>query len=170
MFLIDDTPIELGSFVFNQSKKYGSKCFFSFSTKSLYRIAGYAPSRKKSFNKYNYFSYPFIVFSSLGLTFNNITYLEIACDTDISVIRKIQYAISHPHVFDMILLWKKVSNPTDILEGYYEFYQRSRLRKAPRPTLYIHSLKASAGNRNELKCYDKARELAQSRADKDILT
>ena len=28
----------------------------------------------------------------------------------------------------------------------------------------------TAGNRSELKCYDKARELAQSRADKDILT
>lgn len=169
LFLIDKPPVELGTFVFNKSKKYGSKCFFSFSTKSLYQIAGYAPTQKKV-ERYNYFNYPIQVFSNLGLIFNNITYLEIACDTEASVIRKIQYAVSHPDIFDMVLLWKKVRNPEEILEGFYEFYQRSRIKKAPRPTLYIHSTKIEAGNKNELKCYDKARELAQSREDKAILT
>ena len=48
--------------------------------------------------------------------------------------------------------------------------RNSRIKKAPRPSLYIHSLKYDAGNNSSLKVYDKARELAQSRKDKDVLT
>ena len=102
--------------------------------------------------------------------FNNVTSIEIACDTEASVISRIQYAVGKPDVFDMILLWKKVKSPEEILDGYWEYYQRSRLKKAPRPSLYIHSAKYEAGNNCSLKVYDKARELAQSRKDKEVLT
>ena len=79
------------------------------------------------------------------------------------MIGRIQYAVGKPEVFDMVLLWKKVKNPEEILDGYWEYYQRSRVKKAPRPSLYIHSAKYAAGNNCTLKVYDKARELAQSR-------
>lgn len=171
IFLKDKPPVELGTFTFNKSKKYGSKCFFSFATKSLYETANYVYEGKdKGVAKYNYFSYPFYAFHKLGLVFNNVTNIEIACDTDASVISRVRYAVSKPDVFDMILLWKKVKSPEEILDGYWEYYQRSRIKKAPRPSLYIHSAKYVAGNNCTLKIYDKARELAQSRKDKEVLT
>lgn len=171
LFLEDKPPVELGTFTFNKSKKYGSKCFFSYATKSLYEAVNYVYEGKdKCVTKYNYFTYPFFAFDSLGLIFNNVTSIEIACDTEASVISRIQYAVGKPDVFDMILLWKKVKSPEEILDGYWEYYQRSRLKKAPRPSLYIHSAKYEAGNNCTLKVYDKARELAQSRKDKEVLT
>lgn len=169
LFLVDTTPVELGIFTFNKSKKYGSKCFFSYSTKVLYMVDNVYTFKGKLV-QYNYFNYPFEVFSKLGLTFNNVTTLEIACDTEASIINRIQYAVSKPDIFDMVLLWKKVKSPEEILDGYWEYYQRSRIRKAPRPSIYIHSAKYEAGNNCSLKIYDKARELAQSRPDKEVLT
>ena len=171
MYLDDKPPVQLGTFTFNKSKKYGSKCFFSFATKSLYETANYVyEGKNKGIAKYNYFSYPFYAFSQLGLVFNNVTSIEITCDTEASVISRIQYAVGKPEVFDMVLLWKRVKNPEEILDGYWEYYQRSRIKKAPRPSLYIHSAKYEAGNNCTLKVYDKARELAQSRKDKEVLT
>lgn len=171
LFLIDDTPIELGTFVFNKSAKYGTKCFFSFNTKALYSVAGKTyEGRENGFSQYNFFVFPFNVFENLGLEFHNVTSLEIACDTEASIINRIQYAVGKPEVFDMILLWKRVDKPDDILEGYWEYYQRSRVKKAPRPSLYIHSPRYDAGNNCTLKVYDKARELLQSRPDKETLT
>ena len=163
---IEDTPpTMLGTFTFNKSEKYGSKCFFTYDTKALYQTTYVIDG-----TKYNYFSFPFYAFQTLGLTFNNVTSMEIACDTEASVISRINYAVGQPDVFDMVLLWKKVKTPEEILDGYWEFYQRSRIKKAPRPTLYIHGNKTESGNTCELKVYDKARELAQSRSDKDVLT
>ena len=170
LFLIDDTPVELGTFVFNKSAKYGTKCFFSFNTIALYSVAGHIyEGREVGFSKYNYFVFPFNVFDNLGLEFNNVTSVEIACDTEASIINRIQYAVGKPEVFDMILLWKKVNNPYEILDGYWEYYQRSRVKKAPRPSLYIHSSRNDAGNNCTLKVYDKARELLQARPDKETL-
>ena len=165
--------IELGKFTFNKSRKYGTKCFFSYATKSLYATAGYVPLGGDSFEKYNYFNYPFEIFWRLGLTFISVTSVEIACDTEASVINKIQYAVSRPELFYMILLGKNIDDPEAILPGFWEYYQRSRVRKAPRPSLYIHPVyvdSASTGSKCELKVYDKARELAQTRQDKDVLT
>ena len=171
LFLKDEPSVELGTFTFNKSKKYGGKCFFSYATKSLYEAANYVYEGKgRGFTKYNYFTYPFLAFEQLGLIFNNVTSIEIACDTEASIISRIQYAVGKPDVFDMILLWKKVKSPEEILDGYWEYYQRSRLKKAPRPSLYIHPAKYQAGNNCTLKVYDKARELAQSRKDKEVLT
>ena len=170
LYLMDNPNRELGTFTFNKSQKYGSKCFFTFSTKSLYQTANLVYEGEGKNAKYNYFTYPFYAFRELGLLFNNVTSMEVACDTEASVIGRIQYALGKPEVFDMVLLWKKVENPHEILDGYWEYYQRSRLRKASRPSLYIHPAKYEAGNNQSLKVYDKARELAQSRPDKEVLT
>lgn len=171
LFVEDETPIELGTFTFNKSAKYGRKCFFSYSTKCLYEVANLAyEGVAKGFHKYSYFSYPFYAFSRLGLVFNNVSSIEIACDTDASVINRIQYAVGKPEQFEMILLGKKVESPEETLVGFWEYYQRSRIRKASRPTLYIHPTTSLSGNGRELKVYDKARELAQARPDKEILT
>lgn len=170
LMTIEEEPFELGTFTFNKSAKYGTKCFFNFSTKAMYATSGRVYEVDGQFEKYNYFNYPFYAFERLGLEFNNVTSLEIACDTEASVISKIQYAVSKPDAFDMILLWKKVQNPDEVLDGFWEYYQRSRKRKAARPTLYIHNTLYEAGNNKGLKVYDKARELAQARHDKEVLT
>lgn len=174
LYLLEEQPVELGKFTFNKSHKYGTKCFFSYATKCLYATAGYIPlGENKGVERYNYFSYPFQVFWRLGLVFNNVTSVEIACDTEANIINRIQYAVSRPELFYMTLLGKAIDDPEAILDGYWEYYQRSRVRKAARPSLYIHPAyidSSSTGSRCELKVYDKARELAQARKDKDVLT
>lgn len=170
LYLEDITPIELGKFVFNKSQKYGSMCFYTYATKCLYQTVGMVyEGDDKGMVKYNFFSFPFFVFNQLGLEFNSVTSIEIACDTTASIINKIRYAVAHPELFYMILRGKNVDDPEQPLEGFYEYYQRSRLKKASRPTLYIQPAKSVSGNKCELKIYDKARELAQSRPDKDVL-
>ena len=170
LFLIDKPPVHLGTFVFNKSQKYGTKCFFQYATKSLYDAAHHVyEGKEKGITNYSYFTYPTFAFEALNLTFNNVTSIEIACDTEASVISRINFALKRADAFDMILLWKKVGNPNEVLEGYYEYYQRTRLKKSPRPTLYIHPSNPSSGDNYALKVYDKARELAQSRTDKEDL-
>lgn len=161
--------VKLGCFVFNNSEKFKGKCFFVYETKSLYEVSGYAFDGDGGRVKVNYFSYPFNVFDDLGLQFNNVTSIEIACDTESSVFSRIQYMVSHPDTFEMILLGKKVKDPNEILEGYGEYYQRSRLKKQPRPSIYIRPSNPRRGENREMKVYDKARELLQSRPDKKDL-
>lgn len=166
--------VKLGCFTFNNSTKYkssktGFKCFFVFETKSLYEVSGYTFDNDGGRVKVNYFSYPFNVFEDLGLRFNNVTSIEIACDTEARVYSGIQYAVSHPDVFEMVLLGRKVKDPDAVLDGYGEYYQRTRLTRLPRPTIYIRPGHPERGNNRELKVYDKARELLQSRPDKKDL-
>ena len=169
--------VKLGCFTFNKSDKYRDKksdkyrdkCFFVFETKSLYEVSGYTFDKDGGRVKVNYFSYPFNVFDDLGLQFNNVTSIEIACDTEARVYGGIQYAVSHPDVFEMVLLGRKVKDPNAMLEGYGEYYQRTRLTRLPRPTIYIRPAHPERGNNRELKVYDKARELLQSRPDKKDL-
>lgn len=174
VFVNDKLPMELGTFVFNSSRKYGTKCFFTYATKVLYQPSMIIPAStdaSKPSIKYNFFSLPFVVFDRLGLMFNNITTIEIACDTEAPVIHRIQHAVSHPEIFHMILLGKRIRNPEQIIEGYWEYFQRSRLRRDTKPTLYIHRTHMySMGHLCELKGYDKARELVQSRPDKEAIT
>lgn len=174
LFIDSNPSIELGKFTFNKSNKFGTKCFFSYATKCLYEAANTVyEGKQKGWVKYNYFSYPFYAFNELGLVFNNVTHLEVAADTDSNIINKIRYAISHPELFYLILLGKNVDDPEQILDGFYEFFQRSRVKKANHPTLYVHPIRIdsyTSGNRSELKIYDKARELAQLRKDKEVLT
>ena len=174
LFIDSNPPVELGRFTFNKSKKYGTKVFFSYATKCLYESANAVyEGNKKGWVKYNYFSYPFYAFSEMELVFNNVTSIEIAADTDSNIINKIRYAISHPELFYLILLGKNIDDPEQILDGLWEYYQRSRIKKASHPTLYVHPIRIdsyTSGSRSELKIYDKARELAQMRKDKEVLT
>lgn len=170
LYLNNSPDILLGTFIFNQSKKYGNKCFFTYNTKLMYEIANRVADGDYKNTNYNFFSFPFYVFGYLGLTFNNVTNIEIACDTNVDIINRIRQMVSDADTFDMILLGKKVKDPTADLVGFWEYYQRSRLRKASSPTIYIHSPKNKPSYRFSLKVYDKARELAQSRKDKEVLT
>ena len=146
LYLMDNPNRELGTFTFNKSQKYGSKCFFTFSTKSLYQTANLVYEGEGKNAKYNYFTYPFYAFRELGLLFNNVTSMEVACDTEASVIGRIQYALGKPEVFDMVLLWKKVENPHEILDGYWEYYQRSRLRSMKPVTTRASKFMIRQGN------------------------
>lgn len=161
--------VQLGTFTFNKSRKYGTKCFFVYETKSLYEVSGYSFDKVGRRSKSNYFSYPFNVFDDLGLQFNNVTSVEIACDTEENVFSRIQYAVCHPDTYEMVLLGKKVKDPNEVLNGYGEYYQRSRLRRQSQPSIYIHPEHSKPGNYREMNIYDKARELVQSRPDKKDL-
>lgn len=164
LFMNDDPNIDLGTFTFNNSQKYGTKCFFLYNTKIMYQKSIVIEDGIDTY-KANYFAYPFYAFDCLGLTFNNVTKIEIAVDVNVNAISRIQQAVSDVDTFHMILLGKNVKDPTEYLDGYYEFYQRSRLRKRRNPTLYIGKQKSSG--KVVLRVYDKTRELEQARQDKE---
>ena len=166
-----DTYIKLGIFVFNNSKRYDRKCFFSYETKTLYQTSfKYRDEKHNIASKHNYFIFPFYVFDRLGLTFNNVTRIEIALDTDYNIINAIKNAISDYETFQMILFNSNQRNHDKYLEGIWEYYQISRKKKLINPTLYVHKLKQKNGSLKELKIYDKARELCESRPDKKDTT
>ena len=95
LFVEDNPPYELGKFVFNNSKKYGSLCYFTYATKCLYETSSVVNEGDDNV-KYNYFNYPFYAFIQLGLIFNSVTSIEIACDTEVNIINKIRFAVSKP--------------------------------------------------------------------------
>ena len=170
LFLEEDKllPTKLGECEFRRSKN-GIKCYFTYNTLLLYETDSYTYSIKnKKVQKYNYFIYPLLAFKAMGLKFNNVTTVEIAADTDSNAIRKINYAVGKPELFEMILNHKKVTNPDDILIGYGTYYPRSRKRISSRPTIYVKSpTQKEFGNNISLKVYDKAIEMAQTHSYKE---
>ena len=166
-----DEYIMLGIFTFNNSKRYNRKCFFSYNTKILYRTAFRQRDEENDItSKGNFFNFSLYVFDQLNLTFNNVTNIEIALDTDCNIINAIKNAISDYETFQMILLNKNRRDNNEYLEGIWEYYQISRKKKLINPTLYVHKLSQKNGHLKSLKIYDKARELKESRPDKKEIT
>lgn len=166
LYIKNEPDIMLGTFQFNNSQKYSNKCFFTYNTKVLYEVSG----RIDEHEKYNFFSFPFHAFEVMGLHFNNVTLMEIACDTEANIVQWIRSAVSDVDTFHMVLLGKSVADPDETLDGFWEFYPRSRKRKNSCPTLYVRPRNYKAARHAALKVYDKARELVEARPDKQAIT
>lgn len=148
-----DGWLKLGTFVFHCGNKYKNKAFFTYDNSALYTISTYNYDGTPN-NHICDLSY---VVDYYGMSFNNITTVEIAFDSDFNFIKKIRAMIKNTEHYDLYLNGKKVGN-NEILEGYGEYYSRNRL-KLQLPTLYFSQAKDSD---MQMKVYDKARELNES--------
>ena len=145
----------LGTFEFHNTSKYIGKTFFTFENKVLYKSL----IKLNDGEQHNYICIALYIFDYLGLTFNNITELELALDTPFNYIRKIRSLIKNVKKYDLILNGRKVKDNEEILNGYGEYYTRSRVELSKYPTIYHSHAKATDLS---MKVYDKTREMVES--------
>ena len=148
-----DEWIELGTFVFHCGNQYENKAFFTYDNSALYAISTYNHDGTPN-NHICDLSY---VVDYYKMTFNNITTLEIAFDSNYNFVKKIRTLIKDTEHYDLYLNGRKVGD-NDILWGYGEYYSRNRL-KLQLPTLYFSQAKNTD---MKMKVYDKTRELNES--------
>lgn len=149
-----DGYYRLGTFVFSNSAKYEGKAFFSFENAALYRIY----MRQYNGEPTNHICDLISVCDFYGLEFNNITELELALDSNYNYIGKVRRMIKNVERYDLYLNGRKVVND-ETLDGYGEYYSRSRAKLSKLPTLYFSQAKDTD---MKMRIYDKATELNES--------
>lgn len=148
----------LGTFTFSTSLKYDGKAFFTFDNAALYRVYTRTPNGEPK----NHICDLLYVTEFYGMKFNNITELEIAFDSNYNWINIIRKRIKDIDNYDLFLNGKKVKN-NETLDGYGEYYSRSRIKLSKSPTLYFSQAKESD---MKMRIYDKSRELNESSPQK----
>lgn len=148
----------LGTFTFSNSAKYEGKAFFSFENSALYRIYTRIPNVAPQ----NHICNLLYVASYYGMTFNNITELELAFDSTYNYIRTMRNWIKDTENFDLYINGKKVKD-SELLTGYGEFYTRNRNKLSTTPTLYFSQKKDTD---MKMRIYDKSKELEENSPQK----
>jgi hypothetical protein len=149
-----DGYYRLGAFTFNNGAKYRGKAFFAFDNLALYRVYTKFPNAEPA----NHICDLLYVTNCLGMTFNNITELELAFDSTYNYIKKVRRRILDVENYDLYLNGRKVTDD-ETLDGYGEYYTRSRKKLSKLPTLYFSQAKNTD---MQMRVYDKARELNEN--------
>ena len=153
-----DGYFRLGTFTFSNSAKYAGKAFFSFENSALYRVYLKFPNEEPK----NHICDLQYVADFYGMEFNNITELELAFDSTFNYISKVRKMIKAVDTYDLYLNGKKVKDD-ETLDGYGEYYTRSRVKMSKLPTLYFSQVKDTD---MKMRVYDKARELDENSPNK----
>ena len=153
-----DGYFRLGTFTFSNSAKYEGKAFFTFENGALYRVYTRVPNGEPT----NHICDLLYVADFYGMTFNNITELELAFDSNYNYISKVRKMIKDVDTYDLYLNGRKVSDD-ETLDGYGEYYTRSREKMSKLPTLYFSQSKDTD---MKMRVYDKARELNENSPNK----
>lgn len=148
----------LGTFTFSNSAKYAGKAFFSFENSALYRVYLKFPNEEPK----NHICDLQYVADFYRMEFNNITELELAFDSTFNYISKVRKMIKDTDAYDLYLNGKKVKDD-ETLDGYGEYYTRSRVKMSELPTLYFSQAKDTD---MKMRVYDKARELNENSPNK----
>ena len=148
----------LGTFTFSNSAKYEGKAFFVFENSSLYRIYTKTPNVPPQ----NHICDLLYVANYYGMTFNNITELELAFDSTYNYITTVRNWIKDIENFDLYINGKKVKD-TELLSGYGEYFTRKRSKLSAIPTLYFSQKKDTD---MKMRIYDKAKELEENSPQK----
>ena len=148
----------LGTFTFSNSAKYAGKAFFSFENSALYRVYLKFPNEEPK----NHICDLQYVADFYRMEFNNITELELAFDSTFNYISKVRKMIKDTDAYDLYLNGKKVKDD-ETLDGYGEYYTRSRVKMSKLPTLYFSQSKDTD---MKMRVYDKARELNENSPNK----
>ena len=141
-----DGKRKLGVFDIKKEAKY---CFFSFENRILYTPFIYVNNRK--YNCVNFIEY---IASDMGLTFNNVTTLEIAKDSTRNYVSAVQRYIRDINNYEMFVNGNIVKDENCIIPQYKKMYSSSRKKMSRTPTLYFNQTDGP-----ELKIYDKRREM-----------
>ena len=147
-----------GTFTFSNSAKYTGKAFFSFENSALYRVYLKFPNEEPK----NHICELQYVADFYRMEFNNITELELAFDSTFNYISKVRKMIKDTDAYDLYLNGKKVKDD-ETLDGYGEYYTRSRVKMSKLPTLYFSQAKDTD---MKMRVYDKARELNENSPNK----
>ena len=153
-----DGYYRLGAFTFSNSAKYAGKAFFAFENSALYRVYLKFPNEEPK----NHICDLQYVAGLYGMEFNNITELELAFDSTFNYISKVRKMIKDVDTYDLYLNGKRVKDD-ETLDGYGEYYTRSRVKMSKLPTLYFSQSKDTD---MKMRVYDKARELNESSPNK----
>ena len=153
-----DGFFRLGTFTFNNKAKYDGKAFFTFDNGALYRIYLKFPNEAPQ----NHICDLLYVADFYGMTFNNVTELELAFDSTYNYISKVRRMIKNVSNYDLYLNGRKVIDD-ETMDGYGEYYTRSRIKMSKLPTLYFSQAKVTD---MKMRVYDKARELNESSPQK----
>ena len=150
----------LGKFEFNNTKKYENKAFFTFENDALYRIF----NRNHDTTPNNYICCLMYVVNYYGMEFKNVTEIELALDCKFNYIGKLRRMIKNVAKYDLFLNRRSVKS-NETLDGYGEYYSRSREKMAKLPTLYFSQAKDTD---MKMRIYDKARELKENSPHKEV--
>ena len=151
----------LGNFVFHHSAQYDGRCFFTFANAALYETTNIVCGEK-----YNHQSELDFIASTLGLTINNFTTIELAADVNFNVIAKVMKLIKDFQNYDMIVNGKRITDENRHIDNYGEYYGRSRAKRDRYPTLYFSQAKSDG---LELKIYDKTKEINEENSHKKYI-
>lgn len=145
---------ELGKLMLNSSKQCEGLCFFKFMNRALY-----SPNSISQWET---------IANTLGLQYNNVTELEIACDSSINIHAKVRKAIKHHELYDMFVNGHKVADSGRKIDGYIEQVPRTRKRMLyNQGTIYIKQKKQDGP---ALKIYNKSEEIKDNDHEKDYIT
>lgn len=97
--------------------------FFTFENRALYQVYTRVPNGEPT----NHICDLLYVADFYGMTFNNVTELELAFDSTYNYIGKVRRMIKDVDSYDLYLNGRKVTND-ETLDGYGEYYSRSRSR------------------------------------------
>ena len=158
--LLDDGTM-IGDFVFHASAQFDGKCFFTFANAALYEQTSLVGGIK-----HNHQSTIDYIATSIGLELNNFTEIEVAADVNFNVIAKVQKLVKDYENFDMIVNGKRVVDQNRKIEGYGEYFSRSRSKRDKYPTLYFSQAKSDG---LELKIYDKSKEIIEENPQKQYI-
>lgn len=153
-----DGYFRLGTFTFNNSAKYEDKAFFAFENGALYRVY----TRVSNGEPTNHICDLLYVADYYGMTFNNVTELELAFDATYNYISKARRLIKDVENYDLYLNSRRVTD-NETLDEYGEYYTRSRVKMSKLPTLYFSQAKDTD---MKMRIYDKAKELNESSPQK----
>lgn len=148
-----DEGTKLGTFYFNNSNKMNGKCWFTFDNKTFYTSAG------SSINgKYNYIGCLNWVEQVLNLRINNITQVDVSCDVNFNVIKKIMDYIKNSEDYTMYYNGNIIHDNTRKIKNFGEYFSRSRAKRERYPSLYM-------GQKNDdaisIKVYNKLQEIKE---------
>ena len=101
-----DGFFRLGTFTFSNSAKYEGKAFFTFENGALYRVY----TRVQNGEPTNHICDLLYVADFYRMTFNNITELELAFDSNYNYICKVRKMIKDIDTYDLYLNGKKVKD------------------------------------------------------------
>lgn len=147
-FEMDGQRHRLGTFDLKKEAKY---CFFTFENKALYTPFIYVNNRK--YNCVNFIEY---IASDMGLTFNNVTTLEIAKDSTRNYVTATQKYIRNYADYAMYVNGHIVKDETATIPNFKKVYSSSRTKMSRTPSLYF-----GQSDGPEIKIYDKRREMEE---------
>lgn len=156
--------ILLGVLTLNNTKQCEGLCFFRFENRVLYEFLSMDVATGQ---RYNLISVWDNIADDLGLVYNNITEIEIACDTSFNLGAKVRKMVKDYQHYEMFANGKKITDPNRLIDNYHETFSRSRKRLQKYPTIYFDQAKKDAPL---LRIYNKSDEIDSNDNEKDYIS